>query len=67
MVEAPARRIGAPGRAPAPRDLPLWKGAVAIGLVVAVAFPLAGAAILLALLLDTLVLSRLPAVKRLVS
>ena len=57
-------RLSAP---PAPRDLPLWKGAVAIGLVVAVAFPLAGAAILLALLLDTLVLSRLPAVKRLVS
>lgn len=59
-----AARLAAP---PAPRDMPVWKGAVALGLIVSVAFPLAGLAILAALLIDTLLLSRLPAVKRLVS
>ncbi len=59
-----ALRLAAP---PAPRDLGLWKGAAAIGLVLAIAFPMAGAALLLALLVDMLVLARLPRVKRLVS
>lgn len=53
--------------APPPRDVPLWKGAVVIAIVLSVAFPLAGLAILGAVLIDTLVLSRLPAAKRLVS
>jgi uncharacterized iron-regulated membrane protein len=61
---AGALRLAAP---PAPRDLGIWKGAVAVGLVLAVAFPLAGMAILAALILDFVVLARLPAVKRLVS
>ncbi len=59
-----AFRLAAP---PAPRDMGLWKGAVVVGLVLAIAFPMAGVALLLALLVDLLVLSRLPAAKRLVS
>lgn len=59
-----AFRLAAP---PAPRDMGLWKGAVAIAVVIAIAFPMAGAAILAALLLDVLVLSRLPAMRRLLS
>lgn len=59
-----AVRLAAP---PAPRDMGLWKGAAAIGLVVAIAFPLGGLAILAALLVDMLLLRRLPAMKRLVS
>lgn len=61
---AGAFRLAAP---PAPREPGLWKGAVVVGLVLAVAFPMAGVAILLALLLDLLLLSRMPAAKRLVS
>lgn len=45
----------------------LWKGALAVGLVLAVTFPLGGLAILAALLLDVLLLSRAPAVKQLIS
>jgi uncharacterized iron-regulated membrane protein len=45
----------------------LWKGALVVGLVLAVAFPLGGLAILAALVVDYLILSRLPALKRLVS
>lgn len=59
-----ALRLAAP---PAPRDMGLWKGAALVGLVVAVAFPLAGLAILVVLLLDLIVLSRVPAARRLVS
>ena len=47
--------------------MPVWKAAVGLGLIVSIAFPLAGLAILAALLVDALLLSRLPAVKRLVS
>ncbi|MBB5223833.1 putative iron-regulated membrane protein [Amaricoccus macauensis] len=57
-------RLAAP---PAPRDMGLWKGAVLVGLVLAIAFPLAGIAILVAVVFDALLLSRLPAAKRLVS
>lgn len=59
-----AGRLAAP---PPPRDMPVWKAAVGLGLIVSIAFPLAGLAILAALLVDTLLLPRLPAVKRLVS
>ncbi len=59
-----AFRLAAP---PAPRDMGVWKGAVVVGLVLAIAFPLAGVAILLALLVDLAILSRVPAARRLVS
>lgn len=61
---AGALRLAAP---PAPRDMGVWKGAVLVGLVIAIAFPMGGLAILAVLALDTLLLSRLPAAKRLVS
>ncbi|MFW2589040.1 PepSY-associated TM helix domain-containing protein [Sagittula sp. SSi028] len=46
-------RLAAP---PAPRDMPQWKGAVAVALVLSLAFPLAGVALAAVLLLDALVL-----------
>lgn len=49
---------------PMPRDMPLWQGAVLVGLFVSMAFPLAGLTLLVVLTLDTLILSRLPAVRR---
>ena len=61
---AGAGRLAAP---PMPRDLPFWKGAVLVGLLVSFAFPLAGLTILAVLALDVLVLARVPAMKRLVS
>lgn len=56
-----AHRLSAP---PMPKDIPLWRGAVVVGLAVSAAFPMAGAALLTVLLLDFLILSRLPRVKR---
>ncbi len=53
-------RLGAP---PMPKDLPLWEGAVFIMLLVSLAFPLSGIALLLVLALDLLILSRIPALK----
>ncbi|APX12210.1 PepSY-associated TM helix domain-containing protein [Tateyamaria omphalii] len=54
---AKARRLAAP---PMPRELPLWQGAVLVGLAVCMAFPMAGLALLTVLALDLLILSRLP-------
>ncbi|SNT74403.1 PepSY-associated TM helix domain-containing protein [Paracoccus seriniphilus] len=54
-------RLAAP---PLPADMPLWQGAVLVGLVVSLAFPMAGLTIATVLLFDWLVLSRLPALKR---
>ena len=56
-----AGRLMAP---PMPRDMPLWQGAVLVGLAVSLVFPMAGLTILTVLALDTLVLSRLPALRR---
>jgi len=61
---AGARRLAAP---PRPANLPLWKGAVLVGLVVSMAFPLVGITLIALLALDILVLSHLPALKRAVS
>lgn len=61
---AKTMRLAAP---PLPQDLPYWKGAVLVGLVVSLAFPLAGITLIALMLLDQLVLSRLPGLKRLVS
>lgn len=52
---------------PMPADMPYWKGAVAVGLVVSLAFPMAGLTLAAVMLLDLLLLSRLPALKRAVS
>ncbi len=61
---AGAFRLAAP---PMPADLPMWKGAVLVGLFVALAFPLVGITLVAVIALDLLVLSWLPAVKRVVS
>ncbi|MDB6176002.1 PepSY domain-containing protein [Paracoccus sp. Z330] len=53
-------RLAAP---PLPADMPLWQGAVVVGLIVSLAFPMAGLTIATALLLDWLILSRVPALK----
>ncbi|MGE0096825.1 MAG: PepSY-associated TM helix domain-containing protein [Hydrogenophaga sp.] len=50
-------RIVAP---PVPRDLPFWKGGAVVMGAVALAFPLSGAVLAALLLLDWLVVSRLP-------
>ncbi len=57
-------RLAAP---PMPASLPLWKGAVLVGLLVSMAFPMAGLTLLALMVLDFLVISRLPALQRLVS
>jgi len=57
-------RLAAPAL---PRDMPLWQGAVLVGLAISLAFPMAGLALLTVLLLDWLVLSRIPVLKRALS
>ncbi|MBG7054699.1 PepSY domain-containing protein [Pseudomonas aeruginosa] len=57
----PAGRLGVP---PLRHELPRWKRGIAIMLALGVAFPLVGASLLLVWALDWLVLSRLPAVRR---
>ncbi|APG49082.1 PepSY-associated TM helix domain-containing protein [Phaeobacter porticola] len=56
-----ARRLSAP---PMPKELPLWRGAVFVGLAVSMAFPMAGLALLTVLLLDLLILSRVPQLRQ---
>ena len=56
-----AGRLSAP---PMPKELPLWQGAVLVGLGVSMAFPMAGIALLSVLSLDALILSRLPKLRR---
>ena len=57
-------RLGAP---PRPVDLPYAKGAILITLALSLAFPMLGLTLLAVMLLDLLVLSTLPPLKRLVS
>jgi uncharacterized iron-regulated membrane protein len=59
-----AFRLAAP---PMPQDLPMWKGAVLVALALAMAFPMAGLALLAVVGLDVVLLSRLPALKRVLS
>ncbi|MFY0646909.1 PepSY-associated TM helix domain-containing protein [Sulfitobacter geojensis] len=54
---AKSGRLSAP---PMPKELPLWQGAVLVGLGISMAFPLAGLALLTVLAVDLLILSRLP-------
>ncbi|MBR9763059.1 MAG: PepSY domain-containing protein [Rhodobacteraceae bacterium] len=61
---AGAGRLAAP---PKPRDLPFWKGAALLVLVLGLAFPMAGAAILTILLLDRTLLRLSPGFRRALS
>lgn len=61
---ANAMRLAAP---PRPRDVPLWKGAAVIAVVLGLMFPLGGAAMLAVLVLDALVLRHLPGLQRALS
>jgi len=58
---AGAGRLAAP---PMPREMPLWQGAMLVGLGVSLAFPMAGIALLSFLALEALVLSNLPRLRR---
>ncbi|MEM7508372.1 MAG: PepSY domain-containing protein [Pseudomonadota bacterium] len=58
---ANARRLAAP---PLPKNMPLWQGAVLVGLGISLAFPMAGLALFTVLVLDTLILSRLPKLRQ---
>jgi uncharacterized iron-regulated membrane protein len=49
---------------PLPKNMPLWKGAVVLGLLLSFAFPMAGLSLLTVLLLDWLVISRVPVLRR---
>lgn len=57
-------KVAAP---PMPKDMPLWKGAILVGLAVSFAFPLAGLTILTVMILDRLILSRFPMLKKVFS
>lgn len=59
-----AGRLAAP---PVPRDMPMWKGAVLIALALAMAFPMAGIALLAVIALDVIVLVKMPRLKRVLS
>lgn len=59
-----ARRLVAP---PMPAEMPLWRGATAVMLVVSMLFPLVGLTLIGLLLLDLLVIDRLPPLRRAVS
>lgn len=48
-----------------PQNMPLWKGAVFIMLLISRAFPLVGITLLVLLALDLLVFSRIPLLQRL--
>jgi uncharacterized iron-regulated membrane protein len=57
-------RLAAP---PMPKNLPLWKGAVGIIVVMGLLFPVAGVTLLLLVALDYLIVQRIPALRRVVS
>jgi len=59
-----ARHIVAP---PKPRDMPFWKGATALVVLLGLMFPMAGIAIALILLIDVAVLRLMPGLKRALS
>ncbi len=61
---AGAARLAAP---PRPGELPLWKGAVAIGLFLCLAFPLVGIALLAVLAFDMLVVQNVPQLRHALS
>lgn len=54
-------RLAAP---PAPTDMPMWKGAVLVALLLAMAFPMAGIALLAVIAIDVVLLTNVPRLKR---
>jgi uncharacterized iron-regulated membrane protein len=44
-----------------PKNLPLWKGAAALIVIMGILFPAAGATLLLVMALDYLIVRRIPA------
>jgi uncharacterized iron-regulated membrane protein len=58
---AGAGRLVAP---PRPAELPLWKGAVVVGLFLCLAFPLVGLTLLAVLAIDVLLIQNVPALRR---
>jgi len=60
----PAGRLGAPAM---PANFPLWKGAAAIMAALGIIFPLAGISLIAVLLLDYLLLQRVPVLKQVFS
>ena len=61
---AGAARLAAP---PLPVELPMWKGAVFLALLLSLAFPLVGLTLLAVLAFDLLVMGNIPALKRALS
>lgn len=61
---ASARTLSAP---PRPTDMPFWKGAAALVVALGVMFPMAGAAIVVVLLIDATLFRLAPVMKRAVS
>lgn len=59
-----ASRLAAP---PRPRDLPFWKGATVIVVILGVAFPMAGFAIVSVLLIDFIALRFMPGLRQALS
>lgn len=57
----PAKTLGAPAMPP---NFPLWKGAVAIIVVMGLAFPMVGVSLAIVLSLDYLLLRHIPALRR---
>jgi uncharacterized iron-regulated membrane protein len=57
----PAKTLGAPAM---PENFPLWKGAVAVIVVMGLMFPMVGISLVLVLSFDYLVLSRVPRLKQ---
>lgn len=61
---AGATRLAAP---PLPHGMPMWKGALVVALLTAIAFPMAGVALLAVMVVDFLVLANLPVLRRLLN
>ncbi|WP_437952683.1 PepSY domain-containing protein [Sorangium sp. So ce296] len=63
-IRRPKGRIGAPAT---PRDMPLWRGAAAIMIVLGAVFPLMGISLIAVLALDHLLVDRIPALRRILA
>lgn len=61
---AGAGRLAAP---PTPADLPMWKGGLLTALIIAMAFPMAGLALIGIITLDLALIARVPTLKRVLS
>jgi uncharacterized iron-regulated membrane protein len=61
---AAAGRLAAP---PMPAEMPLWKGAAALSLIIAMAFPLVGLSLIALLVLDVFIIQNLPLLRRILN